>query len=288
MAERLSAPAKVNLSLRIFAPDDTGYHPLDTLFCTIDLCDTIEIRQSEKGITLDVAGLDVGPHEHNLAYRAANEFFLATGLEPRISIHLDKRVPAGAGLGGGSSDAATVLRELNRMHGDVLPEADELAIAARLGSDVPFFLCGSTLAHATGRGERLEALPALPRAPMIVVAPSVGIATVDAYRWLDEARAFSKPVDVKWTAPRDWSDVAKQAANDFEPVLFARYPDLAKHKKALIDTGATVALLSGSGSALFGVYASENDRDGAVRKLAGTVRASQAAIISTYSRVVQW
>ena len=288
MADRLSAPAKVNLSLRIFAPDDTGYHPLDTLFCAIDLSDTIEIASGEKGITLDVAGPDVGPHERNLAYRAASEFFLATGLEPRVSIHLDKRIPAGAGLGGGSSDAAAVLRELNRMHGGVLPEADELAIAARLGSDVPFFLCGATLAHATGRGEQLRALPSLPRAPLIVIAPRVGIATVDAYRWLDEARAFSRPDDVQWTQPRDWSDVAQHAVNDFEPVLFARYPELAEHKEALIGSGATVALLSGSGSALFGVYGSENDRDGAARKLAGTVRASQAAIISTYSRVVQW
>jgi 4-diphosphocytidyl-2-C-methyl-D-erythritol kinase len=288
MAERLFAPAKVNLSLRIFAPDDTGYHPLDTLFCAIDLCDTIEIEPAEKGITLDVGGPDVGPHERNLAYRAANEFFLTTGLEPRVSIRLDKNIPAGAGLGGGSSDAAAVLRGLNRLHGDVLPEADELAIAARLGSDVPFFLCGSTLAHATGHGERLQALPALPRAPMIVIAPTAGIATVDAYRWLDEARAFSKPENVQWTQPRDWNDVAHQAVNDFEPVLFTRFPELAEYKKALVDTGAGAALLSGSGSALFGVYASESERDGAARKLAGTVRASQAAIISTYSRVVQW
>jgi 4-diphosphocytidyl-2-C-methyl-D-erythritol kinase len=288
MAESLSAPAKVNLWLRIFHPDDTGYHPLDTLFCTIDLCDTIEITPGAKGIALDVEGFDVGPHERNLAYRAASEFFFATGLEPRVSIRLDKRIPAGAGLGGGSSDAAAVLRELNRMHGGVLPEADELAIAARLGSDVPFFLCGSTLAHATGRGERLQALPALPRAPMIVIAPTVAIPTVEAYRWLDEAAAFSRPEDVQRRQPHDWSDVAPNAANDFEPVLFARYPQLAEYKEALIGSGAMFALLSGSGSALFGIYSSETDRDGAARKLAGTVRASQAAIISTYSRVVQW
>jgi 4-diphosphocytidyl-2-C-methyl-D-erythritol kinase len=282
------APAKINPSLRIFAPDDTGYHPLDTLFCAIDLCDVLEIGAADRGISFDVAGLDAGPNERNLAFRAANEFFIATGIDPRVSIRLHKKIPAGAGLGGGSSDAATVLRALNQMHGGVLPEADELAIAARLGSDVPFFLCGSALAHATGRGELLQALPALPRAPLIVIAPATAVSTVEAYAWLDEERGFSNPRDVKWTQPQDWRDVARNAVNDFEPVLFGRHPALAEHKKTLADSGATIALLSGSGSALFGVYATEAERDGAVQQLAGTVRASQAAIISTYSRVVQW
>ena len=288
MAEQHFAPAKVNLTLRIFAPDQTGYHPLDTLFCAIDLSDTIEIREAEAGIELHVTGFDVGASEHNLAYRAANEFFLATGIAPRIEIRLDKNIPAGAGLGGGSSDAATVLRVLNQMHAGVLSDADVFAIAARLGSDVPFFLCGSSLAHATGHGELLQALPPLPRAPIIVVAPATGVATVDAYRWLDEDGGFSLPQNVTWNTPVDWNDVASKAANDFEPVLFRKYPVLATYRQALIDTGARIAMLSGSGSALFGVYESEIDRDGAARALAGTVRGSEAAIISTYSRVVQW
>lgn len=288
MTETFHAPAKVNLSLRIFAPDDTGYHPLDTLFCAIDLCDIITFADGEPGIALSVTGADVGSTERNLAWRAANEFYLATGLAPQLQIRLVKKIPAGAGLGGGSSDAAAVLRALNERHGGVLPDADMFAIAARLGSDVPFFLCKSAFAHATGRGELIEELPALPPAPMIVIAPAMSIPTVDAYRWLDEARAFSQPAAEAWSAPADWGDVAKCATNDFEPVLFSRYPALAGYRNALLETGAATALLSGSGSALFAVYASESERDGAVQRLAGTVRASEAAIISTHSRVVQW
>lgn len=288
MAETFHAPAKVNLALRIFAPDNTGYHPLDTLFCAIDLSDALEITEGDAGIALHVTGFDAGTAERNLAYRAANEFYLATGIAPRIAIRLEKKIPAGAGLGGGSSDAAAVLRALDQMHGGVLPENDLFAIAARLGSDVPFFLCRSAFARATGRGEVIDEVPALPRAPMIVVAPAIAVPTVDAYRWLDEANAFSTPQDVEWKLPADWDDVAKNAANDFETVLFHKYPVLARYKQTLLDSGATLALLSGSGSALFAVYASENQRDGAVQRLAGTVRAPEAAIISTNSRVVQW
>lgn len=275
------APAKVNLWLRIFAPDQTGYHPLDTLFCAVDLADEIRLSRGQ-GIALSVSGIDVGPVERNLAYRAALEFYRTTGIEPAVAIDLRKNIPAGAGLGGGSSDAATVLRALNELHDGVLPDADLFALAARLGSDVAFFLCGSPLAHATGRGEVLRGLPALPRAPMIIVVPDFAIGTADAYRWLDEARAFSQPGH-KIDAVSDWNDVAHYAKNDFERVVFEKHPTLADLRNALVDSGALIALLSGSGSTLFAVYASESERAGAAERLAGTVRASGATLISTNS-----
>jgi 4-diphosphocytidyl-2-C-methyl-D-erythritol kinase len=287
MPETILAPAKINLWLCIFAPDDTGYHPLDTLFCALDLADELTIEITDRPTALEVLNADVGPTDRNLAWRAADEFFRTTGLSGGASIQLHKRIPAGAGLGGGSSDAAAVLRALNDLHGGPLPDPDLFAMAARLGSDVSFFLCGSTLAHATGRGEVLRALPALPRAPVIVIAPSFGIATADAYRWLDEARAYSETQALR-AVPREWEDVAVWAANDFERVVFPRYPVLAGYKSQLLESGALVAMLSGSGSTLFGVYGSDAERDGALALLEGTVRASQAAIISTSSRVVQW
>jgi 4-diphosphocytidyl-2-C-methyl-D-erythritol kinase len=287
MPDTIFAPAKINVWLRIFAPDDTGYHPLDTLFCALELADHVTIERTDAPTTLEVLNADVGPTERNLAWRAADEFFRATGLAGGAAIRLDKRIPAGAGLGGGSSDAAAVLRALNDLHDGVLPMADLAAMAARLGSDVAFFLCGAPLAHATGRGEVLQPLPALPRAPVIVLAPAFGIATADAYRWLDEARAFSEPQPLR-AVPRDWEGVAAHAANDFERVVFARHPTLARLKSELLDSGALIALLSGSGSTLFGVYGSDAERDGALATLEGTVRASQAVIISTNSRVVQW
>jgi 4-diphosphocytidyl-2-C-methyl-D-erythritol kinase len=127
MTQTYYAPAKVNLWLRVFRSDHTGYHPLDTLFCAIDLSDRIEINPAAAGIQLHVLGADLGPPETNLAYRAALEYYHAIGAAPAIEMVLHKRIAAGAGLGGGSSDAATVLRALQQMHDHRLPEADLFA-----------------------------------------------------------------------------------------------------------------------------------------------------------------
>jgi 4-diphosphocytidyl-2-C-methyl-D-erythritol kinase len=252
MSELIFAPAKINLWLRVFAPDQTGYHPLDTLFCALHLADEITLEQHSNGIQLDVSGADVGPDDRNLAYRAAVEFFSATSLPQALRITLNKKIPAGAGLGGGSSDAAAVLNKLNEMHGNVLPEADVMSIGARLGSDVPFFLCGSHLAHATGRGEILEGLASLTRREVLVVMPDFAIATRDAYAWLDDAQAYAQPR--AGALPNNWSDVAAGAVNTFETVVFSRYPQLSTACTELRASGAQVALLSGSGSAIFGIF----------------------------------
>jgi 4-diphosphocytidyl-2-C-methyl-D-erythritol kinase len=261
----IRAPAKINLWLRIFAPDQTGYHPLDTLFCALDFADEISLHAAESGIDVVVQGAQLGAAESNLAYRAANEFFLATGISAALRIVLQKRIPAGAGLGGGSSDAASVLLALNELHGNVLPDADLMATGARIGSDVAFFMCGSPLAHATGRGEVLSALPPLPRRPLLIVAPHFKIATVDAYRWLDEAAVYEAPRELK--LPNSWSDVAKEAVNSFEAVLFSRMPRLQQMRDVIRKTRPEIGLLSGSGSALFGLYGSVEQRDEAAEKL---------------------
>ncbi|HUP90018.1 MAG TPA: 4-(cytidine 5'-diphospho)-2-C-methyl-D-erythritol kinase [Longimicrobiales bacterium] len=267
----MNAPAKVNLWLRVFPPDATGLHPLDTLFCALDLADDITIEQSHNGIELTVTGHDVGPSEKNLAYRAALDFYHTTGLQPSLRITLQKNIPAGAGLGGGSSDAATVLRILNEMHGNVLPDTDLLAMAARLGSDVAFFLCGSPLAHARGRGEILRAMPALPAMPALVVKPPLSIATPAAYAWLDEERCWSEDESGEVSAPQDWDDVANKATNDFERVVFKRHPELERMRDSLREMGARIALLSGSGSALFGIFDTTEVRDRAAQRTPGSV-----------------
>ncbi|HEY0304570.1 MAG TPA: 4-(cytidine 5'-diphospho)-2-C-methyl-D-erythritol kinase [Longimicrobiales bacterium] len=249
------APAKINLWLRVFAPDDTGYHPLDTLFCAIGLQDELEIGAG-KGIALSVTGADVGPIESNLAFRAAQEYFLAIGEQPSIAIHLHKNIPAGAGLGGGSSDAATVLLALQERFQNTLPDADLLALAARLGSDVPFFLCGSAWARARGRGEVLEQVAPLPPRPVLVLIPDFPVPTRDAYRWLDESGTLIQP-DAQWPAPRSWHDVDARAVNAFEAVLFAKYPVLAELRDQLLRSDAAIALVSGSGSAVVGIFADD-------------------------------
>lgn len=273
------AYAKINLWLRIFPPDTSGFHPLDTLFCALDLADKIVIDTSHNALHLTVAGADVGPTEDNLAMRAAQEFFGTLEMLPRAAIHLTKNIPAGAGLGGGSSDAAAVLRALNHFHDDLVPAADLMAMAARIGSDVPFFLCGSSLARGTGRGEVLQGLAPLPSAPAIVVAPSFPIATADAYRWLDERSAYSAPDDVDPATLRTWADVAVHVHNSFEPVLFEQYSELESIRDALRATGAIIASLSGSGSALFGIYDSADTRERAAHVL--TDQFADATILRT-------
>ena len=266
MRQTYYAPAKVNLWLRVFRTDATGYHPLDTLFCAIDLTDQLDI-EAGRGIELEVTGADVGANETNLAYRAAFEYCHTIGVQPNVRIHLHKRIPAGAGLGGGSSDAATVLRAMQQRHGNRLPQAELLALAARIGSDVPFFLCGSHLAHATGRGEVLSGLPALAPRHVVVVMPSFSISTRDAYSWLDESGKLDA-INEPRPHPAGWLDVERAAVNDFEPVLFDRYPQLVELRDALKQAGAGIALVSGSGSALFGVFAKAEAAEAAAQAIA--------------------
>lgn len=253
MTHSLHAPAKINLWLRIFAPDHTGYHPLDTLFCAITLADRLDISLSGDVIRLDVRGPDLGPVAANLAFRAAQEYFLALNEKPGVHITLHKHIPARAGLGGGSSDAAAVLRALQQLHEHRLPDADLMAIAARLGSDVPFFLCGSPLAQAGGRGELLQPRPTLPQRDVLVLVPDFPIPTKAAYDWLDQFGGLQQP-DTPLDPTASWTDLHKVARNDFEPVLFQRYPVLQHLRDALLGAGASMAMVSGSGSAVFGIF----------------------------------
>lgn len=261
------APAKVNLTLRVLAREESGYHQLETLFCGLELADTLELRPGGAGIRLEVEGAELGPIEDNLVVRAARAFERATGRTVDVSIRLRKEIPAGAGLGGGSSDAAATLDALNDLHGRPLDDAALVEIAAQLGSDVAFFLCRSPLALAWGRGDRLLPLPPLPRAPVLLAVPGFAISTPDAYRDLAAYRtatgARAGAAVIPPGALASWDEVARAAVNDFEPPTFARFPELAELKRLLFDAGARIALLSGSGSALFGVFPDEKRRDDA-------------------------
>ncbi|HEV2149790.1 MAG TPA: 4-(cytidine 5'-diphospho)-2-C-methyl-D-erythritol kinase [Longimicrobiaceae bacterium] len=261
---RVEAPAKVNLRLRVLAREESGYHSLESLFCAVSLADTVEVRPGGPGVRLRVAGgVDTGPPERNLVVRAAERFGRELGREPALQVALTKRIPSAAGLGGGSSDAAAMLRALNALHGEPFGRAELLQMAAELGSDVPFFLCGSTLALGWGRGERLLALPALPPRPVLVAHPGVPMPTGEAFRRVAERRAGR-------TAPEafafgtellgGWAGVCALAENDFEPAAFEQVPVLAAAKRAMQDAGALVCLLAGSGASLFGVFPSADER----------------------------
>ena len=267
----VAAPAKVNLRLRILAREESGYHQLETVFCAISLADTVVVGRGEAGIRVEVeGGVETGPPERNLAVRAAERFHRETGIAPAVDVHLTKHIPAAAGLGGGSSDAAAVLRALNALNGDPLPPAALLQMAIELGADVPFFLCGSPLALAWGRGERLMPLPPLPARPVLVAHPGEAMPTADAFREVAALRAGGYLPEAALTDPdalRGWDGIAALALNDFEPVVLRRIPILADALAAMREAGARIALLAGSGSSIFAIFDSAHARDAASARL---------------------
>ncbi|MBV9108764.1 MAG: 4-(cytidine 5'-diphospho)-2-C-methyl-D-erythritol kinase [Gemmatimonadetes bacterium] len=269
MPERVTvaAPAKVNLRLCILSREESGYHSLETVFCALSLADEVTVARGAPGIRLEMeGGVDAGPPERNLAVRAAERFYAAIGEAPAIDLHLAKRIPAAAGLGGGSSDAAAVLRALNALHGDPLPREALLQIGIELGADVPFFLCGSPLAIAWGRGERLMPLPPLPSRPVLVAHPGIAMPTPDAFAEVATMRGGHyepRAALIDPTALASWESIAALAVNDFEPVVVRRIPVLADALGAMRDAGARIALLAGSGSSIFAIFDDPAARDAA-------------------------
>lgn len=279
---RPEAAAKVNLFLRVLQREPGGYHRIQTLFCALELADTVHVALEESpGIRLEVEGADLGPSTHNLAYRAAAAFLEHAGPVAGVSIRLRKRIPAGGGLGGGSSDAAAVLRALDtHLPGHVPPERLD-AIARRLGSDVPFFLRGGPLAWGEGFGERLTPLPPLPSRPVVLVVPPFPIATAAAYAWLDEDRDMEAEhaAPVRVPSLGDWEAVAGFALNDFEAPVFRRHPLLRELRDGLAAGGAVLALLAGSGSTIFGVFPDDARAAAAARAIA--TRAPAVRVVRT-------
>lgn len=267
------APAKVNLFLRVLAREESGYHALETLFCALSLADTVRVQRGAPGVRLHVDGaVDTGPPERNLCVRAAGLFHAATGESPALDIHLRKRVPSAAGMGGGSSDGAATLRALNALHGEPLDDAALLRMAIELGSDVPFFVCGSALALAWSRGERLLALPPLPPRPAIVTHPGVAMPTAEAFRRIAARRGRGYAPDARSLALDrlgGWEAVEALAENDFEPVVAAEIPFIVLAKAALRQGGARIALMAGSGSSVFGVFDSADARDQTLERMRG-------------------
>lgn len=272
-ADRLTvqAPAKANLLLRILARESTGYHTLETLFTLLELADTLTVERRAGGIELVTEGADTGPVEANLAYRAAAMVLDATHWRFGVRMQLVKRIPVGAGLGGGSADGAAALHAVNALAGNAVPRHEVLQMAARLGSDVPFLASGAPFALGWGRGERLFRLPPPPAAPVLVVVPSFGIDTGKAYALLGQGRDWQQPgrgaVVLEHEALTTWGGIARLGGNDFEVPVFGREPALRELFERLCGTRPLLARLSGSGSALIGIYRTEGDRDAAAQEL---------------------
>jgi 4-diphosphocytidyl-2-C-methyl-D-erythritol kinase len=247
------AYAKINWSLRITGKRSDGFHDLETLFQTISLHDTLTITESDRlSMTCDDPSIPVD--ETNLVLRAAR----ALGAPP-VAIGLRKAIPAGGGLGGGSSDAAAVLLALSKHFGIDKPLAD---LALSLGSDVPFFLTGGT-AYATGRGEVLTPMPRVAGIPLLLLIPEQRVSTASAFAALQR---FSPPIGVSRYRSMIEDGLLSHAAdlvNDFEAPIFARLPRLQTLKMRLLEVGAAWAGMSGSGSTIVGAFRSANERNAA-------------------------
>ena len=260
------AQAKVNLFLRVLAREASGYHQLESLFSRLTLGDEVRVRLASGPRSLDCAGIampagGLGPTEKNLAWRAAVSYLEATGWETGFAIEIDKRIPVGGGLGGGSADAGAVLRALNALAPAPLASHQLLQLASRLGADVPFLTQDATpLALAWGRGDRLFPLPALPARPCVLFAFATGVSTADAYRWLtEEPAAPAGPVAYRAEQFARWSQVELMAYNEFERVVLPRHAEIRQVveglRRAAIREAIPVVLMSGSGATVFALPA---------------------------------
>jgi len=256
---RVPAFAKLNLGLRVLYKRTDGYHELRTVFQTVSLADRLDISWTPGSTTrIEIEGTPEIPD--NLVERASRLVLEAMKIHGDVQFHLKKNIPAGAGLGGGSSDAAAVLLALPVLTGKPLSADHILAMATQLGSDVPFFLHGGT-ALGLGRGEELYPLPGRPPARGLLVIPNLHSSTAEAYRDLspgltsiplqNKLASFQQEV---WRGGADGNTAAVKD-NDFEEVVFARYPELKQIKQRLRRAGANPAAMTGSGSAVFGIFA---------------------------------
>jgi 4-diphosphocytidyl-2-C-methyl-D-erythritol kinase len=253
----IRAPAKVNLGLEVRGRRGDGYHEIRTLFSAVSLADRLLLRRRPRGIRLLCRGFpDIG--RENLAWKAAELFFRESGLAGGVEITLEKRIPVGGGLGGGSSDAAAVLLGASRLYGVRPAEGDLARWAASLGSDVPFFLAGGA-ALGTGRGERIAMLEGKPSAAgLVIYAPGFESSTAAVYGDL-RPRRLTRENDRFTILLQSWRNGDLEALgealfNDLESTVFRRHPELEEARTRLLDAGALGSAVSGSGACLFGLF----------------------------------
>lgn len=257
------APAKINLILRILDRRSDGYHNLWSVMQTVALEDELEIRAASPGgvrLTCDTVRLPVD--SSNLVHRAASAVLDQASLSVGLDVELRKRIPMGAGLGGGSSDAAATILGLNQLLKLGWSREQMQSVAEQLGSDVPFFLFAPA-AVVSGRGAAVKPVWMDESRWVVLVKPGFGVETKWAYQELATTRTDARPLSSAHMAidrhsRLTWTQLATAAENDFESPVFARYPVLREIKEALRLQGADLALLSGSGSTMFGIFSTES------------------------------
>ncbi|MEA2083746.1 MAG: 4-(cytidine 5'-diphospho)-2-C-methyl-D-erythritol kinase [Thermodesulfobacteriota bacterium] len=255
------APAKINLFLRVIGRRPDGYHDIETRMQKLGLSDHLCIIPQNEGISLSCSGIDLPEDETNLAFKAALSFYKHTGISHGIKIDLEKKIPVAAGLGGGSSDAAAVLKGMNKLFNTGLDPESLADMARSLGADVSFFVTDFQAADATGIGDRLQEIQGLNNLSVVLVNPGFPVST----KWVYENFALTTPGNPYILAPGSDSDAESGRYprgedspgffNDLEAVTVSRYPEVGRIKEQLLIDGAQSALMSGSGPTVFGLFA---------------------------------
>lgn len=263
----LEAPAKINLFLQVVGKRPDGYHNLISLMCAVGLHDRVSLSAGGSGIRIACSEPGVPADDTNLACRAARVFQKALGRQDGVHITLEKRIPVAAGLGGGSSDAAVVLKGLNRLYENPFSEQALMEMGLSIGADVPFFIFGKA-AVARGVGEILEACVGIAPFHVLLVCPRLSVSTAAVYKKLNLGLTkYEKKLKCSDFRAGN-SDVVHRLQNDLETVTLSEYPIVGKAKQALLNHGAAGALMSGSGPAVFGLFLDQATAENARQSLA--------------------
>lgn len=258
----VKAYAKLNLTLDVTGKREDGYHDILTIMRTVSLYDTVSVKLTEDaGISLTTNLSWLPTDEGNIAYRAAAAVIKESGIYSGVKIHIDKKIPCGAGMGGGSADGAGVIVLLNRLLGSPLDDEKLLSIGASIGADVPFCMVGGTCI-AEGIGEKLTTICAKGLIPTVVIKPQVSISTAAMYNTIDNCEITNKP-DTQTMKNAlisgNIKEIADRLVNVMEPPAVAQHPEIEEVKNQLLSMGALGAMMTGSGSAVFGIFESHSN-----------------------------
>jgi len=266
LKNKVLSPAKINLFLHISGKRDDGYHEIMSHISPVSLWDEIFFKFNKPEIKISCSHALVPENEKNLAWQAARIFFEKTGIKKGVFISIDKNIPVGAGLGGGSSNSAFVLKALNEHYGRPLSKKELMKAGLEIGSDVPFFISCKP-AIATGRGEILSPVKKLLKYKVILVQFDFHVSTAHVYKKLNLALTKCEKINKHSHFNGSKFDPALHLCNDLETVTAAEHPVIEDAKRYLIDNGAKGALMSGSGPTVFGLFSSQKRAEGALRAL---------------------
>jgi len=279
----LKSHAKINLFLEVLWKRDDGYHEIESLIQKISLCDNILLENRPKGITILCPNkeIDIPSNRNNLAYKAARLLITKFNIKKRISITIDKKIPVGAGLGGGSSNAASVLKGLNQLWNIGLTNEQMQELGAEIGSDVPFFINGGT-ALVKGRGVKIHTWFTVPKIWLVLAVPNISVSTKWAYGRLD--RNLTKNINSA-RLPRleklQFKDIVDNLFNRLEGVVIKEYPLIGVIKEKMIACGANGALMSGTGSAVFGIVSRKDKAYKIAEKISNDLKSEVVCYVAS-------